>query len=366
MKVRRIDSREGFAALAPVWADVARESGHTSPFLSHDWFACCWDLAAPSRRPEVLLVEDAAGPVALVPLVRWRGALHRTPVRFVGMLTAPDTPFADWLITGRPEPVVDAVLEELARSPDWDALEVNALPVESPTVKAVETCLPGRFGWQRRATLRSPHVTITGTWEAYWAAKSQRFKKTIRSVRNRLAKAGIVSIDEYRQVAPDSRVFAELLDVSGRSWKAQEGVAIATMPGMPEFFRALTDRARRRGWLRVWILRLDGRAVATEYQLEADGRVHALRADFDASLPEELSPGSHLSCEILRTLFGRDGVHEYDMGPGENPYKARWASGARETMHLRVFRRGFYGAMLRGLETQAVPALRRLLGRGTS
>ena len=61
---------------------------------------------------------------------------------------------------------------------------------------------------------------------------------------------------------------------------------------------------------------------------------------------------------------GREGVHEYDMGPGENPYKARWASGARETIQLRVFRRGLYGAMLHGLETQVVPALRRLLDRG--
>ncbi len=366
MKVRRIDSRQGFASLAQIWTDVAREGGQTSPFLSHDWFGCCWDWVGPGRRPEVLLVEDAAGPLALVPLVRWRGALHRSPVRFVGMLTAPDTAFADWLITGRPEPVVEAVLEELARSRDWDVLELNALPVESPTVKAVEMCLPGRFGWQRRGTVRSPHVTITGTWGAYWAAKSQRFKKTIRSVRNRLAKAGTVTIDEYRQVSPDSPVFAELLDVSRRSWKAKESIAIATMPGIPEFFRALTDHASRRGWLRVWILRLDGRAIATEFQLEADGRVHALRADFDASVPEELSPGSHLSGEILRTLFGRDGVHEYDMGPGENPYKARWASGARETMHLRVFGRGVYGAVLCGLETRAVPTFRRLLGKGAS
>jgi CelD/BcsL family acetyltransferase involved in cellulose biosynthesis len=363
MKVRRIDSRQGFEALAPLWTDLAREGGHSSPFLSHDWFACCWEAGAPSRRAEALVVEDAAGPVAVVPLARRRGALHRAPVRVLGMLTAPDTAFTDWLITGRPEPVVEAVLDELDRWKDWDVLDLNALPVDSPTVKALETTLPGRFRWQRGATVRSPHVTITGTWDTYWTAKSQRFKKTIRSVRNRLVKAGTVSIEEYRQVSVDSPVFAELLDVSRRSWKAGEGVAIATMPGMPAFFSALTDRASRRGWLRVWILRLEGRAIATEYQLEADGRVHALRADFDASLPEELSPGSHLSYEILRTLFGREGVHEYDMGPGENPYKARWASGARETIQLRMFRRGLYGSMLHGLETRAVPALRRLLDR---
>jgi CelD/BcsL family acetyltransferase involved in cellulose biosynthesis len=365
MRVRRVDSRQGFEALATAWKDLAREGGHSSPFLSHDWFACCWDAAPPSRRPEVLVVEDATGPVAMVPLARWRSALHRAPVRVLGMLTAPDTAFADWLIVGRPEPVIEAVLDEIQRSRDWDVVDLSALPAESPTVKALEATLSGRFRWQRGATVRSPHVTIAGTWDAYWSAKSQRFKKTIRSVRNRLTKAGGVSIEEYRQVSLDSSVFGELLDVSRRSWKASEGVAIATMPGMAAFFASLTERASRRGWLHVWILRLDGRAIATEYQLEADGRVHALRADFDASLPEELSPGSHLSYEILRSLFGREGVYEYDMGPGENPYKARWASGTSETIQLRIFDSGLYGTMVHGLETRAVPALRRLLDRRT-
>ena len=363
MRVRRIDSRQGFEALAADWNCLAREGGQSSPFLSHDWFACCWDAAPPSRRPEVLVVEDAAGPLAMVPLQRWRGSMHRAPIRVLGMLSAPDTAFTDWLIAGPPDPVVEAVLDELRRSRDWDVLDLSALPVDSATGKALETTLPGRFRWRRRATVRSPLVSIAGSWEAYWTEKSQRFKKTIRSIRNRLAKAGAVSIQEYRQVSPDSSVFAELVDVSRRSWKASEGVAIATMPGMLDFFRSLSERASRRGWLRVWILRLDGRAVATEYQLEAYGRVNALRADFDASLPEDLSPGSHLSCEILRTLFAREGVHEYDMGPGENPYKARWASGARETIRLQIFRPGLYGTMVHGLEAWAVPALRRLLKR---
>ena len=363
MKVRRIDSRQAFEALAPAWTELAREGGHSSPFLSHDWFACCWDAGAPGRLAEALVVEDSAGPVAMVPLCRWRTALHWAPVRMLGMLTAPDTAFTDWLITGRPEPVVEAVLDELDRRKDWDVLDLSALPVESPTVKALEASLSGRYRWQRGATLRSPHVTLTGTWDAYWTAKSQRFKKTIRSVRNRLLKAGTVSVEEHRQLTVDSPVFAELVDVSRRSWKAGKGVAIATMPGMPAFFATLTERASRRGWLHVWVLRLDGRAVATEYQLEADGRVHALRADFDASLPEDLSPGSHLSYEILRELFRREGLHEYDMGPGENPYKARWASGARETIQVRVFHSGLYGTVLHDLETRTVPGLRRLLGR---
>jgi CelD/BcsL family acetyltransferase involved in cellulose biosynthesis len=364
VKVRRLDSLDGFEALAPVWHAVATESGQTSPFLSHEWFGCCWRAATPARRPEILLVEDSAGPVALVPLVHWSGALHGLPVRFVGMLNAPDTAFADWLIIGRPEPVIEAVMAELAARSDWDVMALNSLPASSLTLKALQGWLPGRYRWQPISPLRSPYLNTTGTWEEFWTGTSQRFKKTVRNVRNRLAKTGTISVEEHRAVAPDSLVFADLLGVSARSWKAQRALAIATMPGMVQFFRELTVHASARGWLRLWIMRLDGLPVATEYQLEADGRVHALRADFDAAMPDDLSPGTHLSAEIVRALFGRETVYEYDMGPGDDEYKSRWAGAAHDLGRLRVFRPGAYGTLLYTAEVRVVPTIRRLRGGG--
>ncbi|HTY78964.1 MAG TPA: GNAT family N-acetyltransferase [Candidatus Bathyarchaeia archaeon] len=365
MKVRRIETLESFEALAPLWHALATESGQTSPFLGHEWLGCCWRAAGP-RRPETLLVEDASGPVGVVPLVHWTGALHGLPVRFVGLLNAPDTAFSDWLVVGRPEPVIEAVMAHLSTRSDWDVLALNALPPSSLTLKALQTWLPGRYRWQRIRPLLSPYVTTTGTWEQFWAGTSQRFKKTVRNVKNRLAKAGTASVEEHRDVAPDSAVFTDLLEVSARSWKAPRALAIATMPGMAQFFRELTVHASARGWLRLWIMRLDGRPVATEYQLEADGRVHALRADIDAAVPDDLSPGTHLSAEIVRTLFGRESVYEYDMGPGDNDYKTRWAQGAHELSRLRIYRPGAYGTLLHTIEARLLETVRRLRGEGAA
>jgi len=364
MKIRHVSDLAEFETLGPAWSALAGESGQTSPFHSHDWFLCCWRAAGPDHRPEILVVEDAVGPVGLVPLVHWKGDVHGVPARFVGLLSAPDTPFVDWLAVGPPEPVLEAVMKDLARREDWDVLTLAGLPATSATLKALESWLPGRFRWHQAGMLRSPYLVVSGAWEEFWAAKSQRFKKTIRNVANRLAKTGTVTIEEHRDVRPDGAFFADLLDVSRRSWKAPRQVAIATMPRMPEFFADLTRLASARGCLRLWILRLDGRAVATEYQLEDGGRVHALRSEFDGSLPEELSPGTHLNAEIIRALFGCTGVHEYDMGPGENGYKARWSSDAHETVTLRIYRPGTYGAALYALEARAVPALKRLRREG--
>ncbi len=366
MNVRRIDTLDGFEALEPVWQVVATESGQTSPFLSHEWFGCCWRAAGGGRSPEVLLIQDSVGPVALVPLIHWEGKLHGLRARFVGMLNSPDTAFADWLIVGRPEPVIEAVMAHLVARQDWDVLALNSLPAASLTLKALQAWLPGRYRWQRIPPLHSPYLNTTGTWEEFWGGTSQRFKKTVRNTRNRLAKAGTVSIEEHRSVAPDSPAFADLLAVSRCSWKAERNLAIATMPGMPKFFRELTACASARGWLRLWIMRLDGRPVATEYQLEADGRIHALRADFDATLPGDLSPGTHLTAEIVRALFGGSTVYEYDMGPGDNEYKSRWASATHELARLRVFRPGAYGTLLHALEARVVASLRWLRDRSAA
>jgi hypothetical protein len=154
-----------------------------------------------------------------------------------------------------------------------------------------------------------------------------------------------VAIEEHTHVDPEGSLFGELLDLSRRSWKGDRGVAIATMPNMQGFFAALTRRASELGWLSVWTLRLDGRLVAMEYQLRHDGRVNALRADFDPAL-REVSPGSALNFAVARALFERGGVHEYDMGPGLNEYKLRWATDSHDAGHLMVYRPTVYGRLL--------------------
>lgn len=357
--VRQVTTRDGFEALAPAWAELATQTGRSTPFSSHDWFACCWDAAGADERPEVLLLEEGGSAVAILPLRLQRARVRGLPVRLLTLLDSADTPFVDVLAAGLLPPVARALLDHLDRRGDWDIVRLQRLPVASPTVKVMEAELEGRSRWRRRGTLNSPYLAIDGTWEAFYGAKSQRFKKTVRNIQNRLERLGSITIEEHRAVAPDSGLFHDLVDLTTRSWKAEHGVAIATMPRMRQFFDDLTRRASVRGWLDLWFLRLDGRAIAMEYQLRAQGVVHALRADFDLKYAAA-SPGSALNFAIARALFAQGGVHEYDMGPGLNEYKMRWATGCHETVDLEIYRRTVYARLCHALETQIVPAARRI------
>jgi CelD/BcsL family acetyltransferase involved in cellulose biosynthesis len=357
-RVRRLTSPGALAAAAPVWVDLVEQSAPSSPFTSHDWFECC-RIAAADRRQEVLVIEDSVAPISFVPLVRWTGRARGLPVRFLGLLDCPDSPIADLLHTGPATQVVRALLDHLATRADWDVLEFGRLPTGSPTLKALEAELPGRLPWRRVSGDLSPYLAVDGPWAAFYAARSQRFKKTVRNIQNRLERLGRVTVEEHTALAPGDALFEEMIDLTSRSWKAEPGVAIATMPRMPEFFGELSRRASRRGWLAVWFLRLNGRAIAMEYQLRSHGVAYALRADYDRDYATS-SPGSALNFAIARALFERGDIYEYQMGPGQNEYKMRWASGCHETVRMQIYRRGVYPRLVYLTETRIVPALRRL------
>src|SRR5438874_1833257 len=359
--VRRISAADAFAALAPTWSRLLERSAQPSPFLTHDWFACCWLACAPEAHPEVLIVEDAARVVAMVPLRRWRERVRGIPVRCLGFLESPDTVIADIVSDGDPAQVVAAILRHLRERSDWDVARLRKLPAGSRTVSALETALPAWFTWRMAGRILSPYVAIDRSWTEFWNGTSARFKKTVRNVQNRLSRAGM-TIDEHRVLDAGGHLLDEAIDVSRRSWKAERGLAIATMRHMPEFFSELSRRAGARGWLALWFVRLDGRAIAAEYQLRAGGVVHALRADYDLEY-RALSPGSALNAAIVRALFEHGDVTEYDMGPGLNEYKVRWATGNHETVQFDVYAPHVRGRLLALLEGVVVPAASRLRAR---
>lgn len=358
MKIRLITSLREFDALAPVWRAITEISGQASPFAGHDWFATCWRSAGPDRQRELWAIEDGGRPMALLPLVRTRGRLRGLPVRAIEFLASPDTAYADFPVAGRLDEVVETVLRGLADRRDWDVLSLPKVRSDSRLFQALEAGLTGRHAWRIARRGSSPYVAIAGTWERFFRDKTQRFRKTCRSITNRMERSGKVEVIEHRRVSPKDPIFAEMLRVSEDSWKAPRGVAISTMLGMSRFFTELTQRASDNGALHLWICRLDGRPVATEYQLGGNGVVHALRADFDATLGA-LSPGAYLNIHIVRSLFERGGVDEYDMGPGLNEYKLRWASGAHDLLDIEVFAPTAYGRALHGLETRLLPLARR-------
>jgi CelD/BcsL family acetyltransferase involved in cellulose biosynthesis len=358
LRVRRIEKAQDFVALAPIWAQLAKENAQLSPFLSYDWFWCCWHGVWPQRRPEILLIEETGGPVAIVPLMHWREWVCGLPVRYVGFLEWPNTPWVDVVTVGEYDSVLETVLDHLASRSDWDTAWLQKLPSTSPTVKTLEGILPGRLPWRRAGHTLYPYLAIEGAWDRFVGAKSPSDKELYRKIQAQLDRTGEVNLEEHRTVDLQSSFLRETLAMMSRSRQTDGGVAVATMPRTLEFFRELTRRAGKNGWLSLWSLRLNGHIAALEYQLRSNGKVQVLWTG-DNPAYHEFLPKNALQLAILQSLFEGDCGYEYSLGPGIQDDHPWWARACHETVHLKIYRPGLYSSLLYKLETPVAPLARR-------
>jgi CelD/BcsL family acetyltransferase involved in cellulose biosynthesis len=358
VRLRTVTALRDFDALAPLWAELTRASGQSSPFLSHDWFACCWRSAGPNRRREIWILEDTCGPVAIVPLIRERGRARGLPVRHLHLLHGPDTPFADFPLVGPPDAAVAAILDALSAAADWDVLSLGRLPAGEATVAALETAMAGRFPWRVAGSRLSPSLSVSGNGTDFAAAQDPPFAQILRELGRGLEGHGRIAVEEHTAVDTTGSVFGDLIDVSLRSSSARHGTAIASLQDTSRFYAELTARASARGWLHLWLLRLDGRAVASEYQIGNDGARYALRSEADSD-HAETQPAAYLNLEVLRALSEARTPTAYTMLADPPAHLGR-TPGRHRVVSLDVYAPTRYGRFLHSVETRLVPRARSL------
>jgi CelD/BcsL family acetyltransferase involved in cellulose biosynthesis len=352
LHIRSIDNPLEFVALEPMWSQLTRKAGQTSPFLSYDWFWCCWHGVWPQRCPEMLVVEDGDTPVAIIPLMRWTTRLYGLPVRYMSFLEWPHSPLTDLVTRDQPDPIIELFLDHLTSRSDWDIAALQKLPVASPTLQALEHIMPGRLPWRREGYLAYPCVTIDGDWGRFCRTMSKSSADIHLHIPITRQRAGDLRLEEHRLVDPQGSLFQETLAVMDLQTRGSH--VSMSMLRQREFFQALTQRATKNGWLSLWTLKLEGHVIAFEYQLRFHGTVQVLAAGEDPRY-RALRPWPELNLAILRTLFQSGCTDVYNLGPMVEHDRLWWANSEQQTVHLRLYRPSLYTRLLAQLDGGTVP-----------
>ncbi len=347
-----ITDEPGFLGLREPWNRLAAGAQEASVFLRHEWFDAAWQWRTDDRCAlRIATVSRGGELVGVCPLVLHETVQSGLPVRKLEFLSVPDTQFCDVVCSAADAAVVcDAVAAALrVRAGEWTVLDLERL-----RTGAVATGLAGKVDFRARKEDEwipwdaNSYIDLAETWDAYYSRRTRSLKKANNLAANRLRKAGELEIEWLRGGGHDpdfaGALLEEFVGVSAQSWKVDTGLTLDNArPGA--FIRRLTRHALEQGWLSMWGLRIDRKLVAMEYQLIYGGDVFALRADFDQSL-ETISPGSYLNLQVLQRLFA-SGLRRYWLGPGPNPYKARWTDRSETLYRVSGFSPTLRGRLCR-------------------
>lgn len=296
----------------------------------------------------ILLCYDREELLGIAPLMIFRDSYKGIPYKRLGFIEDPNAPSMDLIIRqGEEERVIHAFLDYLLHHANrlWHVAVLMKVPNASATIAVCEDF----FSQQKtRYLLRdgqnSPYIPVNSNWETFLKSTSVKFRKQLRNKINKLNGAGEVKIEVWQDVGVDGKHLNDAMSASSRSWKHRVGTSMTSTPEREKFFKLLSDAASKNGWLRIWLLSLNGDPIATEYHLEYKGRTHAMRGDFD-EFYDSFSPGSVLEAHIIEHCF-KNGLLEYDFCGLPYGYKMRWTSLLHERSNVLFYNSTPYSRIL--------------------
>jgi CelD/BcsL family acetyltransferase involved in cellulose biosynthesis len=220
---------------------------------------------------------------------------------------------------------------------------LQRIALDDPLLAAFKAAARGRGQLLQFSASGAPFVSISGSWEQYLQSLSSRRRQDFRRARRGLEKLGQVTVEIQTPSAASVDVgLSEAMQVEASSWKARNGSAMLTHPGLGGFYRLLARRLAGEGQLRLCFLRLDGAPVAMQIAAVYAQRWWVLKIGYDERWAEH-SPGVQLMWEALREAFGL-GLKTFEMLGSAEPWLTIWARDRRDYGTL-----AFYPYNLRGM-----------------
>ena len=166
----------------------------------------------------------------------------------------------------------------------------------------------------------SPRVALdASSWEDFLAARSSNFRQQVRRRERNLLRRGLVyRLADATSLEADLESLYRLHEVR---WEAAGATSFIRHRTFHEEFAGL---ALERGWLRLWLAEIDDRPVAAWYGFRFADAYWYYQAGRDPAWDREAA-GFVLLAHTIRQAV-EEGMSEYKLLLGGEPYKARFAS----------------------------------------
>ena len=319
-----IESDEALGPLLEAWRGLAVARG--CAFMTPEWFLDRREALHPDAAPAVVVLRGERGEVlGLLPLVAWPDARRGRLASF------PGTRFGD-------------LFEPLAESGREDELAARAAPALGRHLGPRSRVDLGRVdagaGWWRKLAQAwpgpmtavpqpdepLPYIALEGLdWQGYLATRSGQLRNQAKRKMRSLEREHEVRL---RRTSSADQVAGDL-DDAVRAPRcplpdARRRVLDRRRADARDFHRRFAAAAHERGWLRLYLLEVDGAAVAAWYGWRVGDRFSYYQAGFDPAW-SRYSVGFLLLAETIREAIS-EGATEYDLLLGDEAFKSRFAT----------------------------------------
>ncbi len=323
-----ISDFQTFKGMKKEWNDLAAE--FASPFLRHEWFEICLEALYPKDvQLTIFTIRSGSRLRAAAPLISiGRAGLRQLQVPGADIIHEPCGFIYD------SEDAVTELFHAIFQKQTSLALSRFNIRAQE-TVILRERC--SRSGRRiDRSGASSLRVPLKRTWKEFEASMSSGRRSDLRTYRRRAEQLGEVEFDIiHPEVGTLDAHLEELFRIEASGWKGQEGSAILCQPHIRQFYTQYAHSAAEAGMLRLFFLRIGGKAVAARMAVEHNKRLWDLRMGYDETF-RRCVPGILLTHETLHYAVDR-GLEAYEFLGRAEAWERHWPCEEEQYASMRVY-----------------------------
>jgi CelD/BcsL family acetyltransferase involved in cellulose biosynthesis len=367
LSVVGIEDAGAFAALRDEWGDLLKFSAGCNPFLTWEWLHAWWMHFGRMDSLRLIAVRAGGQLVALAPLrlvsspLEWFSRLE-----FLGTGDA-GSDYLDVIVRrGCEEDVVEALADHLTS--ESLTLRLRHLPPASIAAQLARRLQSAGWASCSATDGTCPFLDLRGhTFESFVSSLGASHRANVR--RRLRALEGRFDVRLHRVVQHEERrsSLAALAAFHAQRYADRGGSTAFSSPVAQAFHEEATRRALDDGWLRLYVLTLDGQTAGVMYCFSHGGRFFFYQHGYDPVFAPH-SVGLVLMALTIQSAIA-EGASEFDLLWGTESYKSLWARRARVLQRVELYPLHFGGSVQRHAAEarRSVAGLaRRVLSLGTA
>ncbi len=331
-----------FEQLQPEWNALLHQSTADTPFLTYEWQKTWSDcLCSCEGELHLLTVRDGGALLGIAPLFVLsepnKDGQPQRLLRLIGSVDASD--YLDLIaVRGREREVFAAMLDTLAQSDTWDAIDLWNVP-EASTTRALLPEMIAARGWKLldEKQVVCPIIRLPTQFEDYVQSLDKRDRHELRRKLRRgeategVAWYAITGKDQIHDLDEAAEAFIALM------MKSRPDKSDFMTDDMRRFFHQMIRATHAGGFLHLAFLEVNGVKAATYLSFDYNQKRLVFNSGLETERFQSLSAGIVLAARIIDEAI-QLGYREFDFLRGGEEYKYRL--GAKDTWiyHVKVER----------------------------
>lgn len=315
--------------IMPGWNRILETNRTLSIFSTPEWLKSWWDAFGTNRRLVVLTFSDSNGALVGLAPMYWEFTKHPVfgrlkRLRMVGDGSGDSDNLDLILEPGWEHNCVSALISWMAQQRNCGLCLLNTLPANSLAAEVIASQLRAAKWPVRQATTPNSCIPLPSTWDVYIEGLSPKFRRQITRCRRKVESQFQTRLHRCENAAEIPVMLETLYRLHQKRWARANEKGSFVSGERRDFYSRMAHAFFERGWLELWTLELNDKAVAAQISFRYRDCVYGLQEGYDTDYAA-FHVGYVLRAALLE-YFIQTGAKSYDFLGGFTPQKQRWGA----------------------------------------